>query len=476
MRFRRGMRYVTLPAVLSLPAAFAHAQGFGLNEISACGIGRGFAAVATGCHDASAIYWNPAAASTLSGWSVLAGAAAIALDGKFEQDTTFRTFKGDVPVAIVPHAFVNYRSPTSRVAWGVGLYVPYGLTSQWKDDFPGRFSAKKASLQTIYVQPNIAWQVNSRWSFGFGPVAGHSSVELVQGVDLSQQPVPGLTVGGQPVTFAALGIAKRTEFARAHLEGSAWGFGAHFGVRGQLSRNWAMGLRYLTPIKFKYKDADARFDKVSTGLIVGGAIPNPANPTGPPLVPAGTPVDVLVAGAFTAGPLVTQTVNTEITHPAQFQVGFVYTGFTNWELEADYGFVGYKDFKELPIDFSNAATPDRVLIEDYNNSSSIRLGAEYKFSNNVHLRGGFAGVTRAAPDVTVSPLLPEQDRANYSLGVAVPVFSHWTVDGAYLLVTTPGRRGRIDERQSRSQTASQLNTGVYSLTANIFALSLKGSF
>ena len=472
MKLRRCSRKWVALAVVGLPVSIAGAQGFGLNEISTCGIGRAYSAVATGCHDASAIYWNPAASATLSGWSVLAGASAIAIDGKFVQDTTFRTYKGDVPVAIVPHLFINYRG-ASRMALGVGVYVPYGLTSQWKDEFPGRFLAKKASLQTIYVQPNVAWQLNSRLRVGIGPVIGHSSVELIQGVDLSQQ---SITVGGQATTFAALGIARRTEFARATLKGDAWGYGAHVGVQAMLSRNWTMGVRYLTPVKFKYKDADARFEQHTTGLILGGAIPNPANPSGPPLVPAGTPVDQLVAASFTSGPLVSQSVNTEITHPAQFQVGFAYTGFANWELEADYAFVGYKDFEELPIEFSNAATPDRSLIEDYNNSSAIRLAAEYKFGNDIHVRAGFAGVTRAAPEVTVTPLLPEQDRANYALGVSVPFFSRWVLDGGYVLVKTPGRRGRIDERVDRSQSAGQLNTGVYSLTANVFALSLKASF
>jgi len=51
------------------------------------------------------------------------------------------------------------------------------------------------------------------------------------------------------------------------------------------------------------------------------------------------------------------------------------------------------------------------------------------------------------------------------------------LDGGWVLVTTPGRRGRIDERSATgTQTAAQLNTGVYSLTANIFALGLKSSF
>jgi long-chain fatty acid transport protein len=463
MQLRRGSRYWLTLAVLTYPAVAAHAQGFGLNEISTCGIGRGYSVVATGCRDASAVYWNPAATATLQGWSVLAGASVILIDGKFEQDTTFRTFKGDVPAQWVPHAFVNYHNPNSKASWGIGAYVPYGLTSQWHDDFPGRFSAKKAALKTIYVQPNVSWQINSKWNIGAGPVIGHSSVELIQSIDLSQQ-----VVTGQAFTFAALGVYPRTEFARARLSGSAWGYGVHVGIQGKLSPNWMVGARYLTPITFKYDDADATFTQVSTGLTLAAGNPLSA--------PAGTPVDALVSGAFTTGPLVSQKVSTKITHPEQLQVGFAYSGWRNWEVEADYAYVGYHQFRELPINFSNSGTPDRTLIEDFNNSSAIRLGAEYRLSNDVHLRAGFAGVTRAAPNETVTPLLPEQDRANYTLGVSVPIFTHWAVDGGYVLVTTPGRRGRIDERISRSQTATQLNTGVYSLTAHILALSLKGSF
>jgi long-chain fatty acid transport protein len=473
MQLRRGSRFWIAVSALSFTSLSARAQGFGLNEISTCGLGRGYSAVATGCHDASSVYWNPAAVTNLNGWSWAVGAAAIVLDGKFVQDTTFRTFKGDVPTAIIPHGFLNYHNPMSKASYGIGVYVPYGLTSQWHDDFPGRFSAKKAALQTLYVQPNIGWQLNSKWSIGAGPIIGHSSVELIQSVDLSQQ---SLTVGTSSVSLASFGIPQRTEFARARLKGDAWGYGAHIGIQGKLSPNWTMGARYLTQITFKYDDADATFTPVATNLVVPAAIPNPSNPS-QILIPAGTPIDQIVAPFFAAGgPLSAQKVSTQIAHPSQFQVGFAYTGVQNWEFEADYALVGYSSFKELPINFSNPATPSRTLIEDYNNSSSLRLGAEYKFTNNARVRGGFAGVTRAAPDVTVTPLLPEQDRANYSLGFSYPIMKSFVIAGGYVLVTTPGRRGRVDERTTTAQTAAQLNTGVYSLTANIFALGIKSAF
>jgi long-chain fatty acid transport protein len=459
--------------LLLLWGAAAHAQGFGLNEISTCGLGRGYSATATGCHDASAIYWNPAAVTQLSGWSWALGGAAIAVNGKFEQDTTFQTFKGKAPTAFVPHGFLNYHRPSSRLALGVGVYVPYGLTSEWGNDFPGRFEAIKASIQTLYVQPNIGWQLNRDWSIGAGPIIGHSTVELIQALDLSQQ---AFTVGGVSVTGASLGIPQRTEFAQARLKGSAWGYGAHFGIQGKLSPTWTVGIRYMTQIVFSYDNADATFTQVPTNLVVPANIPNPANPT-QIAIPAGTSIDAVVTPFFGAGgPLSSQKVATRIAHPGQLQFGFAYTGLRNWEFEADYAMIGYKAFKDLPIEFSNALTPSRTLLEDYNNSSAIRLGAEYKFTNNARLRGGFSGVASAAPDVTVTPLLPEQDRANYSLGFSYPLLGRVVVDGGWVLVTTPGRRGRIDERLLESQSAAQLNTGVYHLNANIFALTLKSSF
>ena len=165
--------YLATLAAAALPSA-ALAQGFGLNEIGSCAIGRGFAVTGSPCRDASAIYWNPAAATSLEGLSVLVGGAAISLDGQFQADITGRVDKANVPTEVPPHAFINWRQ-SPGLALGLGVYVPYGLTSQWRNDFPGRFTAQRASLQTIYVQPNIAYDVvPGRLSIGGGPVIGHS--------------------------------------------------------------------------------------------------------------------------------------------------------------------------------------------------------------------------------------------------------------------------------------------------------------
>jgi long-chain fatty acid transport protein len=460
MTLHRTSRFALAFGLLGFPTA-AGAQAFGLNEIGSCALARGFATTGAPCDDGSSIYWNPGAMPSKPGLTVLAGAAVIALDGAFTQDTTLREFDADAPTEVVPHAFVNYRT-AGRLAFGVGAYVPYGLTSQWRDDFPGRFAAKRASLQTIYVQPNISFQLGDGWSIGGGPIIGHSSVELVQAIDLSSiSPLPSAP------TFGELGVPLRTEFARARLKGSAMAYGFNLGIHGQINPAWQVGARFLSQVYFKYDDADATFEPRATGLTLAAS-----NPLG---LPADTPVDQLLAPQFTgSGALTPQKVQTRIMHPAQAQIGVGYTGFENTTLSLDYAWVGWQSFKELPVEFEGGAT-DRVLLEDYENTSSIRFGVEHRYTSGAAVRLGLAATKSAAPDVTVTPLLPEQDRAYGSIGGLLPLTARLSVDAAFSHIFTPGRRGRIDERSQRSQTAAQLNSGAFTLSANILSLSLRAS-
>jgi long-chain fatty acid transport protein len=513
---RYHLLFLAVCSLFLAPSA-ARAQAFGLNEIGSCAFARGFSATSAPCNDASSIFWNPAALAGMKGNSMLLGGAAIKVGAKFTRDSAQGEHEADVPLALVPHLFLN-RAMSERMAVGIGVYVPYGLTSQWEDDFPGRFLAKKASIGTIYFQPNVAYSFKGgTWKVGGGPVIGHSTVELIQAADLADQiaRVDSTTVPTtrNVIRFSQLGIAKRTEFSRATLEGSATSFGLNIGVLGKLTNNWTMGARYLSSLMMDYDGADATFKPTATGIVFAAN-----NPLG---YPAGTLFDTLAlvraryctaagdalpaaagptngaAGTCAAkGLLGAQTVSTRIAHPDQFQIGFAYTGFANWLIAVDYEWTGWKKFTNLPVDFANdsiatvcsasiAATVnpcdfdvlDRDLYEDYNNTSAIRIGAERTLKSGWIVRAGFSGVAAAAPDETVTPLVPEQDRTYWSLGSEFPlVKDKITLDAAYGFVLGSGRRGRIDERLSRTQTGLQLNSGVYDLSAHVLSFSVKASF
>lgn len=462
----RSMRTIYQTALLAAMGVYlassAGAQGFGLNEVGTCAVSRGFAATVLPCPDGSAVFWNPAALTTLDGLVVSAGVARIGIASEFTEDTTAAVFEGEDVIEYPPHAFVSYRL-TPTIALGAGVYVPYGLTSEWRYDFPGRFLARRASLRTIYAQPAIAWEFAPGWSIGGGPIFGHSSVELTQALDLSAQEIaPGLS-------FGMLGVPRATEFARGSLDGSATGFGFNVGLHGTMSERVQVGLRFMSAIDFEFDDATAEFEQVETDLIV----PADATIPGGPTVPAGTPIDNLLQPQFQeGGPLSRQTVRTELTHPWQLQGGIAIGVTPQTWLSAEVAVIGWESFDVLPVDFSNTATPDQTLIEDYETSWTLRLGAEHRFQNGWHGRVGFAYSDSPAPDETVTPLLPEQNRFNYGIGVGIPLAEGWTVDLAYLRVQGEGRRGRIVERESMDETAEDLNSGFYELHANVFSVGL----
>jgi long-subunit fatty acid transport protein len=70
------------------------------------------------------------------------------------------------------------------------------------------------------------------------------------------------------------------------------------------------------------------------------------------------------------------------------------------------------------------------------------------------------------------------DRGYGMLGAGIPVMGRFALDAAYAHIFTSGRRGRIDERASGATSAQALalNSGFYTLSANIFSLSLKANF
>jgi len=63
-------------------------------------------------------------------------------------------------------------------------------------------------------------------------------------------------------------------------------------------------------------------------------------------------------------------------------------------------------------------------------------------------------------------------------GAGIPLMGRFALDATYAHIFTSGRRGRIDERAAGTTSAQALalNSGFYTLSANIFSLSLKANF
>ena len=168
------MKKVILKSSLGLAVAFASTQlfasGFALNEQSISGMGTGFAGRSSSADDASTVFGNPAGMSRLKREQVTVGGAAIIAKSDIKGSGTFGgSNDGDmVPVVGVPMGY--YVKPIDdHWAFGFGVYVPFGLITDYEHGFAGRYFGSKSEVQVVTLQPTISYAFNDKVSIGFGP-------------------------------------------------------------------------------------------------------------------------------------------------------------------------------------------------------------------------------------------------------------------------------------------------------------------
>ena len=469
---KRSLSCVGIVLAAAVIAAPLHAQGSAVQTHSSCATAMGSAGVAAPCADGSAVLFNPAALAMQP--SVLGiGSTWITSSGDFTFDFTGETVERAEETRPVPFGFVSYR-PTERLAVALGGFAPYGLGIVWPEDesFPGRFVSYDTELRNIYIQPTAAYQVTPWLSFGAGVDVVLASIEINQRLDLASIPLPAAQqpIPNRVLTFGDFGIPLGTEFADANLAGDGVGVTFHLGAVARVSEALSLGVRYLHEAEIDY-DGDAAFEPVSTGLVLPGGAGFPLNPTEQDL-----PVDALVAGQFnTGGALGAQEISTSLTLPRQLVVGAAVYPFERLKILGDYQFTGWESFDAAQVDFANQEQ-DTPLILDYQNTHTLRAGAEFRPIQPLALRAGFIYNTAAENPASVSPLLPEAERNYYSAGIGYRLPMGLGIDVGYQYIDQSDRRGRVVGRTSFAQTAQQLNQGVYTADASLFNVTLSYQF
>ncbi|HET7791049.1 MAG TPA: outer membrane protein transport protein [Gemmatimonadales bacterium] len=464
------MRRLALLLFAGVPS-LVQAQGFSVYEHNTCAMARGGAAVASPCADGSALWFNPAGLAGLSGTHLSAGGTLIHPFGNFTDDYT--ATQTDMPDQnyLVPNLFITH-AVTSKFGVGFGIFAPYGLGTKWPTTFLGRFAGYNTSIKTIYFQPTIAYQITPKLSVGGALAYVHSSLELHQRVDLSAQPLPPALDGalGLPVgtLFSALGIQTGTDAADAVLTATGNTITAHFGVLYKATSALTLGLRYLMGRTISYSGS-ANFTELPTGdTLAAGATPlNPSTPL---------PVDLLVATQFLPdSAFANGTATTHVRMPAQVVLGAAYTVTPKWSVMSDVQYTRWRDFSTLNINFANPATPDRHVIEGYKDTWALRLGTEYQWRPKVTVRAGYLTHSAAAPAQTVTPLLPEGPRNEFTIGIGTPITPALHLDLAYQYIRQQSRRGRVTEPASGPPTTA-MNSGLYNFKAHLFGLGVAYTF
>ena len=202
-----------------------HAAGLQLTDFSMTGLGRSYAGAGIIGDDYSAIGFNPAGMA-LKGTGAQAGAAVIWQHGRVKGSAEKAGAPGgiasgketvSIPVA-VPNLFAQYKINDS-VNFGLGVYAPFGLATEYDDDWFGSDLAVDSELEVIDIAPSLSWRINNQWSVGASLIARYGRVKK---------------------TNTSYG----TGFSDFDIDG--WGWYGRFGVMYEASENTRFGLAYQT--------------------------------------------------------------------------------------------------------------------------------------------------------------------------------------------------------------------------------------
>lgn len=236
-------------AAMMVAGAFAtqtYAAGFQLSEQSSIQMGRAMAGAGVVGDDLSAVHYNPAGMTLLSGTRMQATGTWVAVNLDYESHDGSVTENGRLKGQTIPAGFLTHQINDSLWA-GLGLTVPYGMGTEFDENWDGKDRGTESMILTFDINPNLAWKVNDMLSVGGGISLQYAKAELGMGMGPMQANVKGdswawgWNVGlmFQPVETVRLGLAYRSHIAH-NAEG-------HTDVKGPLNLTSDMKVRIKTP-------------------------------------------------------------------------------------------------------------------------------------------------------------------------------------------------------------------------------------
>ncbi|MGZ7459002.1 OmpP1/FadL family transporter [Pseudomonas sp. Ma2-10] len=385
------MKKVMLKTTFSLAVTLASTQifasGFAINEQSISGMGTGFAGRSSAADDASTIFGNPAGMSRLKREQVTGGAAF--LDAHTDiSDASSRPNGGSndgdmVPFIAVPMGY--YVKPIDEHwAFGIGVYAPFGLVTDYENGFAGRYFGSKSEVKIVTLQPTVSYAFNDKVSIGFGPTINRIDGTLESNLSLNPRAADG----------------------KVKIKGDDTALGYNIGILVQATDSTRVGLTYHSKVKYKL-EGDT---KVNYGVLAAlGQNPNQK---------------------FDASLDITtpESVDFSVTHQLDDQ----------WTLYAGSTWTRWSRLKEISVE--NEGVPAALAArglgtiteeQNWHDTWAHAIGASYQLNKQWVLRTGLSVDQAPTNNENRSPRIPTGDRKIFSLGAGWSPTDDLTIDVAY---------------------------------------------
>jgi long-chain fatty acid transport protein len=389
--------------VCVLGAREASASGFAIRENSAEALGTAFAGNASSANFLSTIFNNPAGMTEFTGDRGQVDASLIIPTEKFSGSASETlggvvTFPiagnnggdagkvGFIPALYALHSF----SPDVKV--GLAITAPFGLKTQYSSTWVGRYFGIKSEVESIDINPNIAYRVNDWLSVGGGISGNYLYADLTKKVDFNA------IVGAPPGSIPDGG---------ARFNGSDWAWGYNAGVLLKPVEGTNVGIAFRSRIQHKLQ-GDQNFTNVFGPLSLSPAFAN-----SPSRVSLNLPANLDVS--------VTQKITDQLRISADVQ-------WTQWSSVQQL----------VVIRDSGSPVAGSLIPEHFRDTVFASVGATYNIDEHWTVRTGVAYDESPVTDGFRTVALPDADRYWISFGGGYKFSDGFSVDVGYAHIFIPG--------------------------------------
>lgn len=420
-----------------------YAEGYKLYEQSVSSMGNAYAGRGAQITDATLVYSNPAALPLLSGSQFSGGLNLI--DVKTDFSNASANSAGGMPVdgqssgtvtltELVP--FIFYSAPVSeQLSWGVGLYVPFGLSSDYDEDWIGRYFADETSIQVVSIQASAGYRLSDTLSLGFGLSVNHAEGKLSKYKDHN-----GLCELGTSINGLYGADVYNAAYCDSHyqVKGDDIGFGYTLGLHSQPRAGTRLAIMYHSAVRYTLKG-----DSVITNTpILGASVAGNEHflSVGPTL-----PAIDLRTGKLAANSQLTEASKLHLTTPATLTFALDQQLTPQWSVQLSANWTEWSEFQSIDI-LSDDASPSISLStqvalnypgqigyipEYWRNSWSYSVGTTYQHQPDLTLKAGIAYDENPIRQERKTARIPTTHRTWLTAGANWKISAKMSLDVAY---------------------------------------------
>ena len=376
-------------AAMMVAGAFAtqtYAAGFQLSEQSAIQMGRAMAGAGIVGDDLSAVHYNPAGMTLLSGTRMQATGTWVAVNLDYEGDSG-QSENGRLKGQIIPAGFITHQINDSLWA-GLGLTVPYGMGTEFGEGWEGRERGTESMILTFDINPNLAWKVNEKLSVGGGVSLQYAKAELGSGRIVSKN---GHTIN-------------------SNVKGDSWAWGWNVGVMFQPVETVRLGLAYRSNISHN-ADGHTTLNNVPGHTTLNN-------------VPVKTDNGLVLTNIRSDMEVRIKTPDT-ITFSATWEAtdALRLSGTARWSKWSNFHSLDVQNLDLAGTQFSST-----VVENNWDDTWFFSVGADYKLNGQWTIRGGVAYDQGPVENQYRMAVIPDTDRVWFSGGASYKYTDNLTFD------------------------------------------------